>query len=108
MGVDVLAAQCRLQVATVTQSRVRDLNGADPYAILGVDRTATDDTIVSAYGRLIRQAHPDLPTGDEEHAKLLHLARDILLDPTQRREYDRIAAGNVRCDELNLASAKAN
>jgi hypothetical protein len=88
----MLAARCGSEAATVT-SRISDLGGADPYAVLGVHPTADNDTIVAAYRRLIRQAHPDLPTGDEERAKLLHLARDILLNPISRSEYDRLAAG---------------
>jgi hypothetical protein len=73
----------------VSRARLRDLDGQDPYELLGVDRTADHDTIVSAYRRRIRAVHPDLPTGSEEETRLLHVARDILLDPLQRAEYDR-------------------
>ncbi len=68
---------------------MRDLDGEDPYELLGVDRTAGHDAIVSAYRRRIRTVHPDLPTGDVNATRLLHAARDILLDPLQRAEYDR-------------------
>lgn len=33
--------------------------GADPYAVLGVERTASDDEIKATYRRLIRETHPD-------------------------------------------------
>lgn len=33
--------------------------GGDPYAVLGVSRTAGDDEIKAAYRRLIRENHPD-------------------------------------------------
>ncbi|WP_020520400.1 J domain-containing protein [Catelliglobosispora koreensis] len=68
---------------------IRDLDGADPYEVLGVDRQASQATISQAYLKLIKLAHPDLPTGDEEQAKLLGLARDILTDPVKRADYNR-------------------
>lgn len=75
----------------MTSFRPRDLGGADPYALLGVDPAADDEAIIRAYRQRIRQVHPDLISGDEEQAKLLHIARDLLLDPVTRREYDQVA-----------------
>jgi hypothetical protein len=69
---------------------MRDLAGADPYRLLGVPRTAGHDEIAKAYRRRVRTVHPDLPEGSEEQTKLLHIARDILLDPALRAEYDRV------------------
>lgn len=80
----------------MNHSRIRDLNGQDPYQILGVDRTADARAIIRAHRQRIRGAHPDLPTGSEEAAKLLHLAREVLLDPLQRAEYDRLATSGNR------------
>jgi hypothetical protein len=68
---------------------LRDLNGEDPYHLLGIDHTADDKAITRAYRQRIREVHPDLPSGNEERTKLLHIARDILLDPDARAEYDR-------------------
>lgn len=72
----------------MTNPRFRDLGGADPYALLGVAPDANAEAIIRAYRRRIRQVHPDVAAGNEEQAKLLHIARDILLDPIERREYD--------------------
>jgi hypothetical protein len=69
---------------------MRDLAGADPYRLLGVPRTASHDEITRAYKRRVRDVHPDLPDGSEEQTKLLHVAREVLLDPALRAEYDRI------------------
>jgi hypothetical protein len=73
----------------MTETWRRDLGGADPYEVLGVASDATRDEIVRAHRRRVREVHPDLPAGDAERTKLLHLARDVLLDPVRRGDYDR-------------------
>jgi DnaJ-class molecular chaperone len=65
---------------------------ADPYAILGIKREATQDEIRSAYRRLAKQLHPDLNPGDktaEEKFKEVAGAYDILGDPEKRARFDR-------------------
>ena len=41
----------------------------DPYKVLGVSPTATDEEIAKAYRRLAKKYHPDLNQGSEEAAK---------------------------------------
>jgi hypothetical protein len=67
---------------------LRDLRGADPYQVLGLTPGASDHDITVAHRRLIRQLHPDVSPGQEERAKLLNLARNVLRDPISRAEYD--------------------
>jgi curved DNA-binding protein CbpA len=62
------------------------------YSILGVDRDATDKEICLAYCRLARKAHPDVPGGSESKLKALTWARDCLLDPLARANYDQALA----------------
>lgn len=74
--------------------RLEDLGEADPYELLGIPTTADADQIRAAFRDKIRTTHPDLPTGSEQAAKLLQIARDILLDPQRRTEYDNASAGD--------------
>jgi len=65
----------------------------DPYAILGVAKSATEEDIRRAFRRLAKELHPDLnPTnrvGTEERFKKLSSAYELLSDPKKRRAFDR-------------------
>jgi DnaJ-class molecular chaperone len=63
----------------------------NPYDILGVAPTASQDDIRKAYRRLARKLHPDLNAGDkagEEKFKHVANAWRLLRDPEQRRRFD--------------------
>src|SRR5256714_14197883 len=64
----------------------------DPYEVLGVARTASEDEIKKAYRKLARQFHPDRNPGDkqaESKFKEVQEAYDILADKNKRSQYDR-------------------
>lgn len=65
---------------------------SDPYAVLGVSRSATPDEIKSAYRKLARRYHPDVNPGDssaEEKFKEVSEAYQILTDPERKARYDQ-------------------
>jgi DnaJ-class molecular chaperone len=64
---------------------------ADPYAVLGISREATQEEIRKAYRRLAKASHPDLHPGDkgaEARFKEIAAAYGILGDEKKRTRFD--------------------
>jgi len=67
----------------------------DPYALLGVAKTATEDEIRKAYRKLARKYHPDVNPNDskaEDRFKEISLAYEVLSDKEKRARYDEFGA----------------
>ena len=64
----------------------------DYYRILGVERSADEKTIKSAYRKLARKHHPDVAKGkdDGERFREITEAYEVLSDPEKRRRYDTL------------------
>lgn len=58
----------------------------DPYKVLGVSPSASDEEVKKAYRDLIKKYHPDLHPGDAEAAKKMN---DV------NAAYDQIKSGNI-------------
>jgi molecular chaperone DnaJ len=64
----------------------------DYYDVLGVQRTASEQDLKSAFRKLAKDHHPDRNPGDtaaEQKFKELNEAYEVLKDPQKRAAYDR-------------------
>ena len=70
----------------------------DYYAILGVEPSAGEAEIKSAYRRLARKFHPDVSkeSGAEEKFKSVNEAYEALRDPEKRAAYDQLRTRGYR------------
>ena len=73
----------------------------DYYAVLGVEPTAGDAEIKTAYRRLARKYHPDVSkeAGAEDQFKAVNEAYEALRDPQKRAAYDQLRARGYRPGE---------
>jgi len=65
---------------------------ADPYATLGISRSATEKDIKSAYRKLAKELHPDRNTDNPRATEKFSAATqayDLLSDKDQRARFDR-------------------
>src|SRR3989338_9406455 len=60
----------------------------DYYQVLGVQKTASEADIKSAFRKLAQKYHPDKKGGDEAKFKELSEAYSVLSDKKRRSEYD--------------------
>jgi DnaJ-class molecular chaperone len=64
----------------------------DPYAVLGVSKSASEDDIRRAFRKLAKECHPDLHpgnTGAADRFKRVTAAYEIVGDAERRKAYDR-------------------
>ena len=79
----------------------------DPYEVLGVAPTATDEAVKTAYRKAARLYHPDKNPDPSAAARFrdIHAAYELLADPARRRDYDLLRQRNLIDDPLKEASS---
>ena len=84
--------------------------GKDFYAVLGVDRSASQKDMRQAYRKLARQLHPDVNPGDkasEARFKEINVAYEVLSDPDKRKKYDKYGEQWEHADQIEEMQRKA-
>lgn len=69
----------------------------DLYAVLGVRRTASPETIRTSYRKRAKTTHPDAPSGSKDAFEQVKIAYDTLSDSDARAFYD--STGKIRASE---------
>ena len=74
--------------------------GLTYYELIGVSPAATTEEVESAYRRASKAYHPDLggPGANSALFREATAARDILVDPRKRRQYDEMIQGGTTHD----------
>jgi curved DNA-binding protein CbpA len=67
------------------------MSEVDPYAVLEVDPSASQEVVSAAYRALARRFHPDVAPGSEAAARMvaINAAWELLRNPTLRANWDR-------------------
>ncbi len=78
----------------------------DFYKTLGLEATASESEIKSAYRRLARKYHPDVNKDSIELFKSVKEAYDVLSNPQEKNRYDQIKGYNTFGQQTNKAQAK--
>ena len=74
-----------------TKGWIGEQMATDPYALLGLTKSATAADIKKAYRKLVRTSHPDLhpdDAGAEARFKAVTAAHDLLKNPDTRARFD--------------------
>lgn len=91
-----LPLQRRAQRQNRSQSRGHAVCAAgpaikDPYKILEVEMTASDQMIKKAFKQKAKQLHPDVNKAPDAAERFMEckMAYQLLIDPSKRKQYDR-------------------
>ncbi|KAK1420020.1 hypothetical protein QVD17_29529 [Tagetes erecta] len=87
------------------KKHAEEMKRRDPYEVLGVSITSTDQQIKTAYRKLALKYHPDKNANDPKAAadmfKEITYSYNILSDPEKRKHYDT-AGFQTQDDNLDL------
>lgn len=71
------------------------------YNRLNISRDVSEKDIQKAYRRMSKKYHPDMPEGNAEKFREIHVAYKVLSDPVKRKEYDETGQWNDQPDGLS-------
>jgi curved DNA-binding protein len=79
----------------------------DYYKLLGIEKSATQKDIKSAYRKLARKYHPDLNPNDKDAKRKfqqINEANEVLSDPVKRKKYDQYGKDWQHSDQFEQHS----
>jgi len=80
------------------------------YALLGINKSASDKDIKTAYRRMARKLHPDVNPNDElaqSQFKKVNEAYEVVGDPARRKDYDQFGENWKHADQMrNMGGAR--
>jgi curved DNA-binding protein len=74
------------------------------YELLGVNQSASDKDIKTAYRRMARKLHPDVNPNDQraqDQFKKVNEAYEVVGDPSRRKDYDQFGDNWKHADQMN-------
>jgi curved DNA-binding protein len=79
------------------------------YDILGVNKTASEKDIKSAYRKMARKLHPDVNPNDDraqDQFKKVNEAYEVVGDPDHRKDYDQFGDNWKHADQMRNMGAR--
>ena len=74
------------------------------YELLGVNQSASDKDIKTAYRRMARKLHPDVNPNDQraqDQFKKVNEAYEVVGDPSRRKDYDQFGDNWKHADQMD-------
>ncbi len=82
---------------------IKRLMAQNYYELLGINKSASEKDIKTAYRRMARKLHPDVNPNDDraqEQFKKVNEAYEVVGDPARRKDYDQFGENWKHADQM--------
>ena len=81
---------------------INNMSTVNLYDVLNIPNDSTPKLIKDSYRKLVKEFHPDRPSGDAEMFELITHAYNILINTSSRKEYDEIFNLSKQCETVHF------